>query len=82
MKLTFIYTSEHVETNLGVIEKQICEDQNIPFTVEYNTAKVMKLSRGHQNPAYGFCMVDSENTVLKNYFDLIDWINKNAFRQI
>ena len=80
--IQLFYTDFEATEQLGIIEKNILLDQGIVYHNVISTSSVMTLSRGHQNPAYGFIMLTEDGEVLKDYFDLIEWIKKTGFKKI
>ena len=83
MHVTFYFTSQQVMFDgLGEIELKICDDQKILHGYIFDRGEVMRLSQGKKNPAGAFLMKTSDDKILKDYFQLIHWIEKNGFIQI
>jgi hypothetical protein len=46
----------------------------IPHKEIVDLPLTMKLSRGHQNPAWGFILVTPDDSVIRDFMGLTDWI--------
>lgn len=62
------------------IERQICLDQGLSYSEIFDLPLTLKLSNGRVGPG-GFVMQARDGEVLYNYFDLVNWIEKNGFRR-
>ncbi len=83
MKVTQIYTNDAwTDCMCPSIEQSICFDQQIAFNVVTDRTRAMYLSEGKINPNGGYvCEVD-DGTVIRDYFELVHWIEDKGLKQV
>lgn len=59
----------------------ICADQNIYIEHEVDTKKVLETIKGNYRPRWDNNVIIAEDgTVIKDYFDLVNWIDTKGLR--
>lgn len=53
-----------------------------PPVVEVGVERVMRLARGRANPSCGFVLVMPDDAVVRDTFELVEWIDKNGLRPL
>lgn len=59
----------------------ICADQNINIEHEVDAKKVLEIIKGNYHPGLDNNIIVAEDgTVIKDYFELVKWIETNGLR--
>lgn len=74
-------SSEYETPNLQIC-RLILQEHMLRVSESDDPKTVMTLSKGRINPRGGFIMVTRGEEVLRDYFELVAWIERNGLRLI
>ncbi len=60
----------------------LLDEEGLGYSMINDVGQMMRVTRGNMNPNTGFVAVANDDAIIRDIFDLCDWINKKGLRRI